>query len=101
MDGSFLIDVPEPAYRIGAMVLALINYQPRRARIEQASLTAHITVNAEGPFLESDLRWEYIVTVFNEPVEESEEMTIAEKTILFEIHPDDGGIDTGDAEKSA
>lgn len=100
MDGSFLIDVPEPAYRIGAVVLALINYQPRRARIEQANLIAHITVDAEGPFLENDLRWEYVVTVFNEPVEASEQMTIAEKTVLFELQQD--ADDAGpDAEKSA
>lgn len=88
MDDRLLMEIPEPRYAIGAMVLALINHQPRYARIEKAHLDAHVVFDDEGPALTSDLRWEYDVLVINDPVEASERMIVAERTILFEIDPD-------------
>jgi hypothetical protein len=88
MSEPLQVALPGPQYAIGTMVLALINHQPRYARIQSAYLQASFVLDAEGVRLVGELRWEYDVQVINEPASESEQMVIAERTILFSVDAD-------------
>jgi len=85
MDNTFPVDVPLPRYRIGETILALINHQPRYARVERAFLTMNLGQDAEGFFYEDIPAWEYLVTVFAKPTDASEMIIIAEKTIIMAV----------------
>lgn len=76
------IDIPAPKYTIGSIVIALINHQPRYARLEQAHMNTHIKIDRNGTSLVGKPRWEYDAQVFSEPIEESEMMIIAERSII-------------------
>lgn len=83
---DLFLPVPQPKFAIGVTVLALINHKPQYARIDKAFLQAQITLDETGIFTENELRWEYDVIVLHDPIEESEHMVIAEKTIFYEVH---------------
>lgn len=81
------VSIPEPKYRIGAVVLALIDHHPRYARLEEAHLVAHFVYDQQGVRFDHQPTWEYNVYVLADPVEESEPMVIAERTIFRVIDP--------------
>jgi hypothetical protein len=85
MTAEMFIAVPEPKFRVGAVVLALVNHKPRYARLEKAYLNAHLILDSEGLSFENKPRWEYAALVFNDPIEQSETVIITEKTIFYEV----------------
>jgi hypothetical protein len=84
MSGALSLDIPEPKYRIGAQIVALIDFQLRYAEITEAYLQAQIIYNDGGLWLEGTPRWEYNVRIVNTPPAEAEMMIIAERTIIAE-----------------
>ena len=85
MSDRHYVEFDKPKYPIGALVVALINSQLRRAKIESAYLQMNIVEDDTGVYIEGALRWEYLVLVINDPIEASEKMVITEHTILREI----------------
>jgi hypothetical protein len=88
MPDSLQVDLPQPQYPIGAHVLALINHQLRYAAIEQAFISVQLAIDDSGYFYTQTPRWEYSVSVFNQPTDTWESMVIAEHTILRELQHD-------------
>lgn len=93
MSDKCLLEFENPKYKIGADVVALINYQLRQARVEQAYLQANIVVDDTGMYVEGALRWEYLVLVIADPIESSEKMVITERTIISELDHEGGHND--------
>lgn len=77
------IDLPRPKYRIGIMVIALINHQPRYAEIQQALLSANVVIDENGVRVDGTPRWEYDVCILHEDA--LERIVISERTIISEV----------------
>lgn len=80
---SMQIDIPEPKYRIGMIVIALINHQPRYAEIQQSYLSPHVVMTEEGVHIEGNPVWEYHVYVLHE--DSIETIIISERTIISAV----------------
>lgn len=76
------VEIPEPGYHVGDVVVALIDHQLRYAVIEQALMDTRLLVEGLNVVFATPPRWEYRVRVLADPVEDSEYMVIAERTIL-------------------
>lgn len=82
-ESSVEITIPEPKYRIGAMVIALINHQPRYGEVQEAYLSPLVVIDEEGVHLKGMLVWEYEVCVLHE--DSIENIIISERTIIAEV----------------
>lgn len=86
MDDDILhVDIPMPRYAVGALVIALIDHHPRYARIGQAHLETRIVLDNTGFAFAHVLRWEYQVCVLNDSGAESDQVMIAEQTIICAV----------------
>lgn len=81
--------IPKPKFAVGSLVIALINHQPRHAEVIQAYLSANFVLQQNGVSLMDSVRWEYDVLVISEPIEASERMLIAERTIIVQVNDHD------------
>lgn len=85
MEDELLVSVPEPGYPIGALIIALINHQPRYATIHRAILNLRLDVDADDVRIDGGVGWEYEVLVHDDPEHEAENMVLAERTIIMQV----------------